>query len=225
MDAMWIAFQPIVDPAGSMRGYEAFLRSDAPDFATAASVLELAETLDRSQELGRLVRERVAGELAAAIPSSLVAFVNLHPHELLDERLFDTSAPLSLSASHIVLEITERASLSEVPDVKARVARLRALGYRIAIDDLGAGYAGLTSITLLEPEIVKLDMSLVRDIDRAPTSQRVVAALTAMCQSLGVLTVAEGVETQAERDTVVELGCDLLQGYFFARPTRGIPQV
>ncbi len=99
------------------------------------------------------------------------------------------------------------------------MSQLRELGFRIAVDDLGAGYAGLSSFALLEPDIVKLDMTLVRDVDRSSVKQKLVASMASLCRDMGLLTVAEGVETQAERDTLIHLGCDLLQGFYFARPT------
>lgn len=225
LDSMWIAFQPIVDGRSRRTvGFEALMRSNEPTMPSPSAVLDAAERLDRIHDVGRRVRELTAAAFDDAEDDTLV-FVNLHSADLLDDDLFDEKAPLSKLSRRVVLELTERAAISDLSDARRRATELRRRGFKIAIDDLGAGYAGLTSFATFEPEIVKLDMSLVRDIDRSPTSQRVVAALTAMCQSLGVLTVAEGVETQAERDTVVELGCDLLQGYFFARPTRGIPQV
>ena len=101
---------------------------------------------------------------------------------------------------------------------------LRRLGYRIAVDDLGAGYAALGALAMLEPDVVKLDMSLVRDLDRHPTKRRVVGAIATLCRELGSKVVAEGVETAIERKVLVELGIDLLQGYLFAKPARGFPQ-
>ena len=103
------------------------------------------------------------------------------------------------------------------------MTRLRALGYRIAIDDLGAGYAGLTSFAQLEPEVVKVDMSLVRGIDRSPVKQKLVRSIIALCTELGIQLVAEGIETPAERDALIALGGDLCQGYLFAKPGRGFP--
>ena len=98
---------------------------------------------------------------------------------------------------------------------------LRKLGYRIAVDDLGAGYAALGALATLEPEIVKLDMSLVRDLDRHPTKRRVVGAIATLCRELGSRVVAEGVETAGASSRVVtEVGIDLFQGYLLARPTR-----
>jgi EAL domain-containing protein (putative c-di-GMP-specific phosphodiesterase class I) len=102
-------------------------------------------------------------------------------------------------------------------------AELKAAGFRLAIDDLGAGYAGLTSVTLLEPAIVKVDMSLVRGIDRDPKRQSVLRSIVGLCSELHILVVAEGVETAGERDKLVSLGCDLLQGYLFAKPGRVFP--
>jgi EAL domain-containing protein (putative c-di-GMP-specific phosphodiesterase class I) len=150
-------------------------------------------------------------------------FVNLHSNDLLDDELFDSTRPLARIASQVVLEITERASLSHIRDVQARVARLREMGFRIAVDDLGAGYAGLTSFAQLEPEVVKLDMSLVRNVHAQPTKQTLVRTMIAMCHELGMQVVAEGIETAEERDAIVAAGCDLMQGYFFAKPGQPFP--
>jgi EAL domain-containing protein (putative c-di-GMP-specific phosphodiesterase class I) len=98
------------------------------------------------------------------------------------------------------------------------VAQLRSLGYRIAVDDLGAGYAGLASFAHLEPEVVKVDMSLIRGLDRSPMKQKLLRSIVALCQELSIQMIAEGIETEAERDTLVHLGGDLCQGYLFARP-------
>jgi EAL domain-containing protein (putative c-di-GMP-specific phosphodiesterase class I) len=99
------------------------------------------------------------------------------------------------------------------------------MGFRIAIDDLGAGYAGLTSFALLEPEIVKLDMTLVRDVHLNSTKQKLVRSMTQLAHDMGMMVVGEGVETAAERDALVNLGCDLLQGYLFAKPNMAFPAV
>jgi EAL domain-containing protein (putative c-di-GMP-specific phosphodiesterase class I) len=147
--------------------------------------------------------------------------VNLHSADLNDEELFSEGAPLSKMAARVVLEVTERASLYGVKNVATCVARLKALGFQIAIDDLGAGYAGLTSFTQLEPKIAKLDMSLVRGVDADSRRQAIIGSMKKLCDELGMLVVAEGVETAAERDVLADLGCDLLQGYLFARPGRG----
>jgi EAL domain-containing protein (putative c-di-GMP-specific phosphodiesterase class I) len=122
-----------------------------------------------------------------------------------------------------VLEITERSAIEDVKDIQARVTMLRRLGFRIAIDDLGAGYAGLSSFAALEPEIVKLDMSLVRNVHQSDIRQRLVGSMTALCKEMGMGVVAEGVEVVEERDCLRGLGCELLQGYLFARPGPPFP--
>jgi EAL domain-containing protein (putative c-di-GMP-specific phosphodiesterase class I) len=124
-----------------------------------------------------------------------------------------------------VLEITERAALEEVGNVRSRIATLRELGYRIAIDDLGAGYSGLASFAQLEPEAVKFDMFLVRDVHREPTKRKLLQSMMTLFREMGKLVIAEGVETPEERDTLAEIGCDLMQGYLFARPGKPFPEV
>ncbi len=103
------------------------------------------------------------------------------------------------------------------------LAELKLRGFRVAIDDLGAGHAGLQSFALLEPDIVKLDLDLVRSIDQSHTRQRLAAGLIELCHDLGAVVVAEGVESVAERDQLLELGCDLMQGFLFAHPERPPP--
>jgi EAL domain-containing protein (putative c-di-GMP-specific phosphodiesterase class I) len=223
MNLMWMAFQPIVRwRERRIYGYEALLRSDEPLMNNPADILDAAERLERLHELGRHVRARVAAAASDA-PKGASLFVNLHSADLNDEDLYSSDAPLSKVASRVVLEVTERASLYGVKDAAGCVARLKALGFRIAIDDLGAGYAGLTSFTQLEPEVAKLDMSLVRGVDADPRRQSIVRSMKTLCDELGIEVIAEGVETPAERAMLSELGCDLLQGYLFSRPERGFP--
>jgi len=147
-------------------------------------------------------------------------FVNIHSLDLADASLLSSDGPLSRCARRVVIEVTERASLEAVPDARARIRTLREMGFRIAVDDLGAGYAGLSSFVALEPEIVKLDIGLVRGADAEPVKQKLIASICGLCRDLGILVVAEGVETASEREILVRLGCDLLQGYLIGRPQR-----
>lgn len=225
LSTLWMAYQPIVAPrTRKVFGYEALLRSNEPTLPHPGAVIDAAERLDAMQLLGRTVRERAGAPLASADPDA-VLFVNLHVQDLLDPTLTDPNAPLSRIADRVILEITERSSLDELKDVRVRVARLREMGFRIAVDDLGAGYAGLTSFTQLEPEVVKLDMTLVRDVHVSATKQKVIRSIASLCKDMGMLVVAEGVEVTEERDALIELGCDLLQGFLFARPGRAFPEV
>jgi EAL domain-containing protein (putative c-di-GMP-specific phosphodiesterase class I) len=215
---LFMAYQPII--AWSERkvfGYEALVRSKEPSLPHPGALFEAAERLDRWDDLGRLIHRRCVEPLGQADPD-VALFVNLHARELLDDTLYDRSSALAVTASRVVLEITERAHLDTVPDVETRINRLRAMGFRIAIDDIGAGYSGLNSFTMLRPDLVKLDMALVRDIDKDPVKRRLAGLLVQLCEDLGIGVVGEGVETPAERDALLELGCDLLQGYLFGRP-------
>ncbi len=220
MKSLWIAYQPIVRRDGTLFGYEALLRSKEPKLPHPGAVLDAAERLNRLKDLGRLVRARAADPL---VDKEAMLFVNLHPRDLEDEELTSLDSPLAKLASRVVLEITERASVESIQDLRGKVTRLRETGYRIAVDDLGAGYAGLTSFALLEPEIVKIDMSLVRDVDRQPVKQRLIESITSLCREMDIMVVGEGVETLAERDTLVKLGCELYQGYYIAKPGEPFP--
>ncbi len=219
----WLAFQPIVHwPARRVFGYEALLRTDELSLSNPVEIIDAAERLGSVHLLGRAVRSAVGVQLQSTLFAE-ATFVNLHALDLLDDTLMSPDEPLSKVAKRVVLEITERASLDEIDDVRERIEKLRALGYRIALDDLGAGYAGLTTIAQLEPDVIKLDMSLIRGVDQATTKQKLIGSMTRMCRDMGMLVIAEGVETVGERDVLTQLGCELLQGYIFARPARGFP--
>jgi EAL domain-containing protein (putative c-di-GMP-specific phosphodiesterase class I)/CheY-like chemotaxis protein len=223
LGTLWMAYQPIVRAANrTLFGYEALLRSEEKALPHPGAILDAAERLGRLDDLGRSIRAASCAPLATA-PPECVLFVNLHARDLMDDLLHSPASPLSAVANRVVLEITERASLETVKDVRTKIAELRKMGFRIAIDDLGAGYAGLTSFATLEPEFVKLDMSLVRDIDRNRTKEAVVRSMVSVCKELGMLVVAEGVETPQECDLLVALGCDFLQGYLLAKPGRAFP--
>jgi len=220
---LWIASQPIVSWSGRrIFAYETLLRTDEPTLRSPIDFFDAAERLGRAPELGRIIRARLARDVAA-LPPPAPLFVNLHPLDLEDPELYADDGALTPFARQVVLEITERAALDRIHELGTRVARLRELGYRIAIDDLGAGYAGLTSFAQLEPEVVKVDMSLVRGIDRSAVKQKLVRSIIALCTELGIHLIAEGIETCAERDMLVTLGGDLCQGYLFAHPDRGFP--
>jgi EAL domain-containing protein (putative c-di-GMP-specific phosphodiesterase class I) len=216
-----MAFQPIISWVDQkLVGYEALLRTSEPTLARPDHFLDAAVQLGRLHDLGRMVRTRTA-QAAQQLPGGLRLFVNLHASDLLDEDLTLASAPLSALAGRITLELTERTQLQDNAELRGRLAALRALGYRMAVDDLGAGYAGLSSLSLIDPEVVKLDMSLVRSVEDSPAKQGVIRSITRLCVDLRMELVVEGVETAAERDTLAGLGCDLMQGYLFGRPAFG----
>ena len=223
LESLWVAYQPIISwSSKSIYAYEALVRNEEPTLRSPQDLFEAAERLGRLQELGRAIRDQVAAVIDE-VPPPVRLFVNVHALELNDDSLFAADAPLSRHAGRVVLEITERAPLERIKDVTSRIGKLRAMGYGIAVDDLGAGYAGLTSFAQLEPEVVKVDMSLIRGLDRSPTKQKLVQSIITLCTDLKIRLIAEGIETEAERAALIGLGGDLCQGYLFARPSRGLP--
>ncbi len=223
IEGLWMAYQPIVHArTGALFGVEALLRTTEPSLPSPPALLDAAEQLGRLPIIGRRVRTS-CGNLFAERADDIALFINLHPDDLHDVDLVDEAAPLSRVARRVILEVTERASLDNSPQLAERVARLRELGFRLAVDDIGAGYSGLTSFTELMPEVMKIDMSLVRNVDKSALKQRTIGALCRLCHEVGALVVGEGVETQDERTTLVDLGCDLLQGYLIGRPDRVLP--
>jgi EAL domain-containing protein (putative c-di-GMP-specific phosphodiesterase class I) len=223
LGSLWMAFQPIVTADGAPFGFEALMRSDDARLPNPLAVLDAAERLHRLPDLGSITRARAVAAFVANAPPETCLFVNLHPRDLLDDSLLDARGPLASIAGRVVLEITERTSLEGLRDLRSRLSQFRALGFRLAVDDLGAGYAGLTSFASLEPEFVKIDMSLVRDVHLSVTKRRLVAMIATVSHEMGTAVVAEGIECAAERDVVVELGCTLLQGYHLGRPARTFP--
>jgi EAL domain-containing protein (putative c-di-GMP-specific phosphodiesterase class I) len=224
LDKLWIAFQPIVAVSQrSILAHEVLVRSHEISLSRPVHLLEAAERLGRLGELGRAVRAQAASAVPG-LPADVGVFVNLHPTDLNDPALYDDN-PLANVASRVVLEITERASLDGVPRLTERVAELRRAGFRVAVDDLGAGYAGLSSVAHIEPEYVKLDISLTREVHRHPTKQKLVRSMTQVCADLGMHVIGEAVETESERDVLLDNGCELLQGHFFAHPEAAPPSV
>lgn len=219
LDRCWMAFQPILDVRNrKLHAFEALVRTDEDSMKRPDVLIGAAERLGRIHDLGRTVRAAVARASTLA-PAEAWLFVNVHGLELTDEDLYAQRSALSQISSRVVLEITERIGLDTMAGA-TRVADLRKLGYQIAVDDLGAGYAALGALASLEPEVVKLDMSLIRDLARHQTKRRVVTAMATLVKELGGRVVAEGVETVDERDAVLACGIDLMQGWLFARPTR-----
>jgi EAL domain-containing protein (putative c-di-GMP-specific phosphodiesterase class I) len=225
MASLRMAYQPIVTADRQLFGYEALLRSGEPSLPHPGAVLDAAERLNRLTRLGRAVRSSVARTFSETDDSQGLLFVNLHALDLTDATLSSPYAPLARIARRVVLEVTERASVESIPDLRFRVAELREMGYRIAIDDLGAGHSRMHQFTPLDTDFVKLDMALVRDIDAHPVKQQLVRSITQLCHGSGIQVIGEGVETEAEARSLVELDCDLLQGYLIARPGPPFPSL
>jgi len=215
LESLYMVYQPIVKPAqGSVVGYEALVRTGHSRLSQPKEFLDAAARIGGFEELGRGVRRAVAGDIEK-LPKDSLVFVNLHAEELLDEALYSEANPLRMHAERIVFELTEQASLD---GIERRIAALREQKFLIAVDDLGAGYAALSLLIGLEPDFVKIDRDLVRGVDADASKRALITSLASVCRELEIELVCEGVETEAEGRCLLEVGVELLQGYFFAKP-------
>lgn len=217
-DHLQLALQPIL-AARSRRlvAHEALLRSTMPELRGPMEVITAAERCGMLSDISAAVARRAA-EWMPQLPDGTILFLNLHPEELdHPDRLRAGLAPLRPWSQSVVLEITEH---SKVQSGWLDTAQsLRDQGFSLAIDDLGAGYNSLSSLATLQPEYIKVDMSIVRDVDADPYKQRLIALLVQLSDSSSSTLIAEGVETDAEAETLLELGVHLVQGYRFGRPS------
>lgn len=212
-----VAFQPILSVNDrQVWAYEALLRPTSPRWPSALDLLAASEASGTIAALERRIHERVE-EAIAWLPRDVQIFVNVHPDSLASPALlFD--GPLRPHRERVCLEISERASVMDSAAQLRVVRELRDLGFRIAVDDLGAGYANLGNLVKLAPEVVKIDIELVRGVDINSRKSDVVASVVRIGEAWGMAVVCEGVERAEERDHLLSLGCFLHQGYLYARP-------
>ncbi|HEY2747285.1 MAG TPA: EAL domain-containing protein [Polyangia bacterium] len=211
-------YQPIVDiERWQPHAYEALCRPTDELFRSPVDLFRAAEDAGQILPLGRILRELCTEPIEAMAEPPLL-FVNLHPYELNDPRLADGETALRRHAARIVFEITETAEIQDFGRTRDLLARLRSHGFRVALDDLGAGYSGLNLLAMLEPDYVKLDIGLVRSIRGNARTARLVRHLIDFSRGENMQVIAEGIETREEFEAVRALGVPLMQGYFFARP-------
>jgi len=210
------AYQTIVHAGNHLPfAEEALCRADDALFRDPTVLFDAAVQRGSIWRLGRLVRS-IAPRPLVDLPPERSMFVNLHPAEVSDPELEQSIDPAF--ASRLVFELTERGAIADLERFRERLDALRARGCRIAIDDLGAGYASLNAVALLEPDFLKIDMTIVRGIDESLSRSRLVRRIVEFANDQGIRVIAEGVETQAECEAVEAMGCHLLQGYLFGRP-------
>jgi EAL domain-containing protein (putative c-di-GMP-specific phosphodiesterase class I)/CheY-like chemotaxis protein len=220
-DALRLAVQPIVSSVDSrVFGYEFLLRSSHSVLKTPNEVLAAAEGQGLLRELGGVVVARAA-EWLMRLPSSTRLFLNIHPGELADPASLCTRMEvLSIWADRVILEITERGEMNPSFSWQKALDRIKQMGFGIAIDDLGSGYSALNMLAEIQPEYLKIDMSIIRNVDKDTHKRRLVDLLCTFAEATNAKVVAEGVETEAEAEALRQSGVHLLQGFLF-----GVPQL
>jgi len=212
----------------SIIGYEALSRGpEASEFERPDKLFKVAYDSDLVVRLERLCRHR-AFESAATLPEGRLLFVNIEPEAVADPELRDIMlssvvAESNMAPSQIVLEITERTAVEDFVAFRATLEYLRALGFRIAIDDGGAGYGSMQCIAEVHPEWLKVDMSLVRDIDTDDVRRALVATFVTFAERTGVKLIAEGIERAEQLYVLREAGVEYGQGYLFCAPQTPFP--
>jgi EAL domain-containing protein (putative c-di-GMP-specific phosphodiesterase class I) len=222
--SMWIAARPVAAVRSKdLFGYELFVRTAEPSLPDSDRMVDAASKLGALHLFGRTMRQAVANLLDGG-PRNATYFVRLHATDLADLDLYDRKSPLGRHARRIVLQIAERDAVDNIDD-PGRLFVLKALDYRIAIRDLGAGIAGLGYLGAVRPDFVTIDDSLVRGVDTDRSKQKFVSALATVARELGVAVVAEGVEKRGERDALIRLGCAYLHGDAVGDSGRAFPEM
>jgi len=212
--SVYIAFQPIVDfQLHQVFGYEALVRSTLEGLTSPLELIGAACGDGSMGKVGRMLRR-----LAVDGCPDFVLFLNLHPAEFAQPWLVRPDDAMVEHDHDIYLEVTESVPLSHYEHCHSVLKEIRSRGVRIAIDDLGAGYSNLKYIIDLDPDIVKLDRELIKEIRRDSRQHRLVTSLVEMCTCLGAEVVAEGIETHDELIAVIDTGARFGQGYFLGRP-------
>jgi diguanylate cyclase (GGDEF)-like protein len=221
-DGLTMVVQPIVDlRSGLIHAYEALARFGADGSESPLQWFALADELGEREALERACL-REALELFCRRPRNVRLSVNLSAPVLSDRetlRMLERTRDLD----GLIVEVTEEALVHNVAQLDAVLAPLRERGVQMAVDDMGAGYSGLSQIMAVHPRYLKLDRSLVAGIDTDHERSALVAALAGYAERVGSLLVAEGMETEAELLTLIELGVPLAQGFYLCRPGRPWP--
>ncbi|MDY0137684.1 MAG: EAL domain-containing protein [Thiomicrospira sp.] len=222
------AFQPIVDmEKRDIFGYEALVRGANQD--SAWSVLQQVNDQNR-YAFDQACRVK-AIELASQLKLDRMLSINFLPNAVYEpahciRSTLDAAKRFEFPTERIMFEITESEQVADVKHLTKIFEYYQAQGFTTALDDFGAGHAGLNMLASFVPHLLKIDMELVRDIDKNSVKQVIVESLIQMCKKLRVRVLAEGLETREEVEYFRSLGVTLMQGYYFAKPGfECLPQV
>lgn len=218
-----MAFQPIVDVnARSVFAHEALVRG--ADGASAQDVLAAVSpgnqyAFDQACRV-RALECAVEAKLPALLSINFLPNAVYNPEHCLRATLA-AAERVGWPLAHIIFEVTEHEAISDPAHLLSILRTYRARGFQTAIDDFGAGYAGLNLLADFQPDLLKLDIGLIRGIDGDRVRQRIVHHMTSLCADLGVRVIGEGVETAGESSALRDIGVVLQQGYHFAQPSTG----
>ena len=223
------AFVPYYQPqicarTGKIAGCEALARWEHPDDGTLSPhhFLDIAEEIGLTAEIDRTIMETALADMRAWEAEGLdvpQVSVNLSARRLLGRDLIDHLRRIEMPKGRLAFELLESIFLDDVEaDIAWNIDTLKEMGFRIELDDFGSGHSSLVSLVNLGPEAIKIDRELVATVDRDATRRRLVGSIVGIGRTLGVEVTAEGVETEEQAAILAELGCDVLQGYLFARP-------
>jgi len=214
------AFQPIVDlEQKNVFSFEALVRGIEGEAAS--------HVLSQITEANRYAFDQKCRQIAirSAVEVSMTTFlsINFLPNavylpEACIRTTLDTAERYQFPTNRIIFETVESEQLCDNNKLADIFRSYKDFGFLTAIDDFGAGYSGLTLLTDFQPDIIKIDIALIRDVDSHKIKQRVVKSILEVCTDLGIRCIAEGVETRGERDFLRDQGVKLMQGYFFAKP-------
>lgn len=214
------AYQPIVEcSTKTIYAYEALVRG--PQGESAFSVL--AQVNDTNRYRFDQACRMKAVEGAAKLGMKELLSINFLPNavyrpEVCIKSTFAAARKHQFPIENIIFEVTEGERVEDRPHLVNIFKEYHRFGFQTAIDDFGAGYAGLNLLAEYQPDLIKIDMDLVRNIDQHKPRQAIVIAIAAMCKDLNIRVLAEGIETRAERDFMLSAGISLMQGYWFAKP-------
>jgi EAL domain-containing protein (putative c-di-GMP-specific phosphodiesterase class I) len=216
-------YQPVVDVvARRVIGFEALTRLPRAQFETPDVLFKVANEQGVLWSLERLCRKR-ALEYLPPLAQGQLLFLNIEPDsmhdpELRDSEFLDEIERAGLNPRSLVLEVTEHAAVRDFAALRKVLDDIRALGFRLAMDDVGAGYSGLQTIAEIRPDYIKVDMTLVRDMHLDPFKRELITTIRRFTDNTGIVLVAEGVENVAELQSLADAGVRCAQGFLFARP-------
>jgi EAL domain-containing protein (putative c-di-GMP-specific phosphodiesterase class I) len=223
MEGVRTVFHPIVRISDRVPvGYEALTRALRPSsFDSVEELFAFAESTEMIVDFERLCR-KTALRTAGAIEAPGLLFLNASARAILDPEWLspvtnDLLAGIGRSPREIVIEVTERMAVGRHATFPEALRRLKAAGYRVAVDDMGAGHASLQALASIEPDFLKFDVTLVRDIDKSSIKRSLLETLRGLADKMKAQVIAEGIEREEERETLAALGIELGQGFLFHR--------